>query len=119
MYKRQPPGPLAVFRGSTSKGRGGRGRDCRGRGDEERGGRKLALCPRKKKENSAAMTPPPVGEPSIAMSVSVCLCSLVRAVFKGGSRVPEPQAAPTNRGPPTKPFIFYFSLMIDAYEATT
>ena len=23
------------------------------------------------------------------------------------------------RGPPTKPFIFYFSLMIDAYETTT
>ena len=26
---------------------------------------------------------------------------------------------PTNRGLPTKPFIFYFSLMIDAYETTT
>jgi len=25
----------------------------------------------------------------------------------------------TNRGPPTKPFIFYFSPMIDAYETTT
>ena len=23
------------------------------------------------------------------------------------------------RGPPTKPFILYFSLMIDAYETTT
>jgi len=26
---------------------------------------------------------------------------------------------PTNRGPLTKPFQFYFSLMIDAYETTT
>ena len=26
---------------------------------------------------------------------------------------------PTNRGPPTKQFIFYFSIMIDAYETTT
>jgi len=25
----------------------------------------------------------------------------------------------TNRENPTKPFIFYFSLMIDAYETTT
>ena len=30
--------------------------------------------------------------------------------------VPRP---PTNRGPPTEPFIFYLSLMIDAYETTT
>jgi len=27
--------------------------------------------------------------------------------------------APTNRGPHTKPFVFYFSPMIDAYETTT
>ena len=27
--------------------------------------------------------------------------------------------APINRGPPTKPFQFNFSLMIDAYETTT
>jgi len=26
---------------------------------------------------------------------------------------------PTNRRPPIKPFIFYFSLVIDAYETTT
>ena len=25
----------------------------------------------------------------------------------------------TNRGPPTKPFQFYFSLMVDTYETTT
>ena len=33
-----------------------------------------------------------------------------------GPRGPRP---PINRGPPTKPFKFYFSLMIDAYETTT
>jgi len=26
---------------------------------------------------------------------------------------------PTNRRPPTEPFVFYFSLMTDAYETTT
>ena len=36
------------------------------------------------------------------------------AGFKG-----EESRFPTNRGPPTMPFIFYFSLMIDAYETTT
>jgi len=35
-----------------------------------------------------------------------------------GPRGPSPRP-PTNRGPPIKPFIFYFSLMIDAYESTT
>jgi len=39
------------------------------------------------------------------------------AGFKGG-RGPG-HRPPTNGGPPTKPFIFYFSLMIDAYETTT
>ena len=39
-----------------------------------------------------------------------------RAEFKGGPGGGRP---PTNRGPPTKQFISYFSLMIDAYETTT
>jgi len=51
-----PPGPLAVFRGLTSKRRGGKGR---GRGEEGRerrgGGREFVLCPTKKKEKSAPM----------------------------------------------------------------
>ena len=36
-----------------------------------------------------------------------------------GAGGPGPCRHPTNREPPTKPFIFYFSLMIDAYETTT
>jgi len=35
-----------------------------------------------------------------------------------GSRRPGP-SPPTNRGPLTKPFQFYFLLMIDSYETTT
>jgi len=38
------------------------------------------------------------------------------ARFKGGT--PAPDLAPTNRGPLAKPFIFYFSLMMDAYDQT-
>jgi len=34
----------------------------------------------------------------------------------GRGRGPRP---PTNRVPPNKPFIFYFSLMIDAHDTTT
>jgi len=39
---------------------------------------------------------------------------------EGSGREPDPRP-PTNRGPPAKPFIpvFYFSLMIDAYENAT
>jgi len=68
------PRPLAVFRGRTSKGRGGkkrgvgrgeegrerRGREeeeCRGgegRGEEETGGREFVICPRKKKREVGA-----------------------------------------------------------------
>jgi len=41
-----------------------------------------------------------------------------RAGFKGGPGGAGTTPA-TNRGPPTKPFMFYFSLKIDAYETTT
>jgi len=42
-----PPGPLAIFRGPTSKG-GGKGRKGEG---EENGGREFVLCPGKKKKS--------------------------------------------------------------------
>jgi len=54
-----PPGPLAVFRGPTSKGGGeGEKREMKGRGEEkggeqDRGGKEFVLCHRKKKEKSA------------------------------------------------------------------
>jgi len=38
--------------------------------------------------------------------------------LREGAKGPGPRP-PTNKGFPTKPFIFYFSLMIDAYETTT
>ena len=43
-------------------------------------------------------------------------CRQSRAGFKGG---PEGHRLLTKRGLHTEPFIFYFSLMIDAYETTT
>jgi len=43
----------------------------------------------------------------------------IRPGFKaGGLEGPGPRP-PTNRGPSIKPFIFYFPLLIDAYETTT
>ena len=44
-------------------------------------------------------------------------CLLDRAGFKGAGG--PGSMPPTNRGPPTKQFISYFSLMVDAYETTT
>ena len=38
--------------------------------------------------------------------------------LRGRADGPGPRP-PANRSPPTKPFIIYFSLMIDAYETTT
>jgi len=49
-----------------------------------------------------------------------CLLSVLALITTGfkGAGGPGPRP-PTNRGPPTELFIFYFSLMIDAYETTT
>jgi len=41
------------------------------------------------------------------------LCSKFRTLSRSA------KILPTNRGPLTKPFQLYFSLMIDAYETTT
>jgi len=44
-------------------------------------------------------------------------CGVIWAGFRG-SRGPVPRP-PANGGPPTEPFHFFLSLMIDAYETTT
>jgi len=64
--------------------------------------------------DDADLPPPPDYDPAVDL-VSPMARTQSRAGFKGS---PGPKSL-TNRGPPTKPFIFYFSLTIDAYETTT
>ena len=47
------------------------------------------------------------------MTMRVKMIEKTRAGFRGGGQDPRP---PTNRGPPTKPFNFYFALTIGLWD---